>query len=224
MAVSEGWIEVFYSNTSWKKAFVVYKKNGAKEWSEPEKMIPAEHIRETFKVFRIKAANVEFYITNGAKTFPKIEDCWGQMFKTDHSGRYVVQNGGALKQVGEADVFECERAASSENEQYIEVLFSADLWEECFMVYGKNGEPFTEPPGSQMDRLPNGQFAFRIEAKSLVFALNDGGDVWDNNNENNYRIGYPGKYLIRDGKPNFISSSDADTKGVFSPVAPVSGM
>mmetsp|Transcript_973 Transcript_973/g.2747 ORF Transcript_973/g.2747 Transcript_973/m.2747 type:complete len:225 (-) Transcript_973:575-1249(-) len=222
MAVSEGWIEVFYSNTSWKRAYVVYKKNGAKDWSEPEAMMDAEHIRHTFRVFRIQASKLEFYVTNGGKKFEKREDCWGQNFRVEHSGRYVVQNGGAVMRVGDADLLECELARSTTTEQYIEVLFNADLWSKCYMVYGKNNEPFTDAPGSEMDRLANGQFSFRIEAKRLAFALNDGGDVWDNNGENNYKIGYPGKYLVRDGKPHYISPSDADTKGVFSPISPVS--
>ncbi|KAA8494253.1 hypothetical protein FVE85_4228 [Porphyridium purpureum] len=219
MAAGKGWIEVFYSNETWKRAVLVYKERGSDEWKEV-RMVDAGHIRKGFRVARLYVGSITFFLTNGLKNNKRVEDCWGQNFRVDiPGGRFVVQNGGALKYVGDADGQECERALSVANDRYIEVLFSADLWQSCCMVYSKNAGPFIDAPGTPLEKLPTGEFFFQTEAASLEFAFNNGGEVWDSNNEQNYIIGYPGRYKVYDGRPHFLSRADADTKGIFGGVS-----
>jgi len=213
----QDWIEIFYSRPSWTKCFIVYKADDAAEFTENgvHTMTDAEHIREGFRVFRIRGVHkLQVALTNG--TARQWDDNSGHYHHIEGPGRYVISGG--VRRVDNADAEECERSLR-QTDNWIELLFEATLWEKCYCSYAKDdSEDWVPAPGEAMQKSPDtGEFSLRIPARKLVFAFNNGGEYWDNNGGRNFRVGLPGKYKVQDGAVQSRGVADADVRGEKPP-------
>eukprot|EP00180_Rhodochaete_pulchella_P000306 Plantae.Rhodophyta-Rhodochaete_pulchella.ctg12119.p1 GENE.Plantae.Rhodophyta-Rhodochaete_pulchella.ctg12119~~Plantae.Rhodophyta-Rhodochaete_pulchella.ctg12119.p1 ORF type:complete len:246 (+),score=33.56 Plantae.Rhodophyta-Rhodochaete_pulchella.ctg12119:94-831(+) len=212
------WIEVFYSRPSWPDCFVVYKAGDAEEFTPngEHRLVDGSHVRQGFRVFRIRGvSSLQLAMTNG--TSRQWDDNSGQYYHIEGSGRYVVA--GLVRRVDDADAEECERSLRT-NDKWIELYFEASLWDKCFCSYAPDDSAeWTDAPGEEMEKSPDtGEFFIRIPARKLIFAFTDGGQYWDSNSEQNYRVGFPGKYKVMDGKVHSRGLAEADIRG--EPVPP----
>lgn len=188
----------------------------------PENMLhDAHHVRPGFRVLRRLATRVEFILSDG--TGRHTDDNYGTNYIVDGiPGRYVVEH--SIRRVGDADVDACVQTVTRSTDRYIHLAFRADLWEACYASFQRNGaKEWTTPPGELMTRVQRPvtigkstsqerRFELIIEATSLAVAFNNGDDVWDSNNGHNYHIGFPGKYVIIDGRATYKGPSDMDVQ------------
>lgn len=185
-------------------------------------LVDASHIRAGFRVFRLPSRHIEFVLTNG--TSRNWEDNHGANYVIDAvPGRYVIEHG--IRRVGDADPQECIQATLRKDDQYIQVEFRADLWEKCFCAYKANEDPWTPAPGVEMKPIERHgvegkYFHLEVKAKSFQCAFNDGGEIWDSNLRQNYKIGNPGKYMVKDSKVVYVSPADKDKENPVTVPAP----
>eukprot|EP00177_Eucheuma_denticulatum_P006804 GFKZ01012371.1.p1 GENE.GFKZ01012371.1~~GFKZ01012371.1.p1 ORF type:complete len:281 (-),score=33.45 GFKZ01012371.1:275-1117(-) len=208
------WIEIFHSKPSMKNMYLQEKlPDGTFTPPTPSsRLVDASHIRPAFRVYRTPARPIEFMLTNG--TDRNWEDNHGANYHVSTPGRYVVEHG--IRRVDDANTLECIQAVLRTADQWIQLEFRADLWEKCFCSYQKDGQPWTAAPGVEMTFVekPNVEgkyFQIAIKAQTLHCAFNDGGEIWDSNMRNNYIIGHPGKYDIKDGAVIYVQPADNDS-------------
>lgn len=188
--------------------------------SPENELVDASYIRPGFRVLRLPARRIEFMLTNG--TSRNWENNHGANYTIDAvPGRYVIEHG--IRRVGDANAAECTQAALRTHDEYVQVLFRADLWGACFCTYKADDDPWTPAPGVEMKLVRQGEeegkvFELVLKAKEVQCAFNDGGEIWDSNLRQNYRIGHPGKYAVRDGKVVYRAPADKDAgKPVAAP-------
>ena len=206
----ERWIEIFYSRPSWSRCLISYSAD-KKPWKPFGKfqLIDASHIRPGFRVFRIQADRFEFKLADGLQS--NIEDNDGKNFIIEGSGRYVLESG-KLRWVSDADILECLKPLRP-RDQYIELYFQPPTkWEKCLCVYAKDGGEWGEKPGEPLEKsaLGEDEWSTRVKAKTLECAFNDGGEKWDSNVDQNYKILMPGKWLVGCAKITYLGPPEMD--------------
>ncbi|KAJ8908510.1 hypothetical protein NDN08_005218 [Rhodosorus marinus] len=190
-----GWIEVFHSLPSWKRAFIVFRKDDG-EWvsNATYELVSADHVRPGFRVFRVKARKLEFYITNGSKS--NWDDNKGGNYHVGMPGRYICgQN--VFTRVGDADEAECERFLNNKD---IRINFSTT--ERClkmFCLYRMADGEFTPAPGQAMMKSVDGNWTITLPVRATEVAFTDSMEFWDSNLSKNYKLGSPGSYFISNG-------------------------
>lgn len=208
------WIEIFHSKPSMAHCYLLEKGADGKFTapSRQNELQDASHIRDGFRVMRLIARRIEFVLTNG--TNRAWEDNGGQNYIVSEPGRYVVEHG--IRRVGDANDEECFQSVLRSQDCYIQLQFRADLWEQCCCNYQKDGGEWTDPPGVAMELKKSdteGRFyELEVQAKRIMCAFNDGGEIWDSNLGKNYRVGCPGKYSVTDGQVKYICAADKDAK------------
>lgn len=233
-----GWIEIFHSLPLWQRCFIVFRREEG-EWCPNAKfeLQDASDVRPGFRVFRIHAKELEFYLTNGSSR--NWENNGGKNYVVTESGRYIVSYCN-IKRVADADVDRCIRAIRSRDRygqryrtdskkrvtvslprrfyaqmsRHVEIMYQASpTWQRCFIIHCKDGATWLDAPGVQMHKhrsnAPDWYF-IRLEAHNVVFALNDGGNQWDSNLDRNYKIGIPGKYTIKHGQCKYVGPTELD--------------
>ncbi|KAJ8905861.1 hypothetical protein NDN08_002366 [Rhodosorus marinus] len=208
---ARGWIEIFHSMPSWDRCFIVFRKDG-KEWKKNARyeLRDASDIKPGFRVFRVKAWTLEFYLTNGSSR--NWENNSGKNYSIEESGRYLVSYK-SMSRVGEADIGSCIRAMRK-HDRFIELIYQPPTsWLGCSIIYSKDNEQWLEAPGEAMIRIKSKDpqlFMLRTEAHHMNFAFFDGVEEWDSNMDENYKVGLPGKYFIRDGVCKYVGPSEMD--------------
>lgn len=219
------WIEVFHSKPSMQHCYLLEKLPSA-SFTSPcpaNELRDASHIRPGFRVFRFPARRIEFVLTNG--TNRNWEDNHGANYTIDAvPGRYVIEHG--IRRVADSDPAECIQATLRAQDQFVQVEFRADLWDRCFCAYKADDHPWTPSPGLQMNRLQKERvqgkyFTIDVKAHTFQCAFNDGGEIWDSNLRQNYKIGHPGKYAVVDGNVVYVSPADKDKDKPFTQPDPV---
>eukprot|EP00188_Purpureofilum_apyrenoidigerum_P004107 Plantae.Rhodophyta-Purpureofilum_apyrenoidigerum.ctg44934.p1 GENE.Plantae.Rhodophyta-Purpureofilum_apyrenoidigerum.ctg44934~~Plantae.Rhodophyta-Purpureofilum_apyrenoidigerum.ctg44934.p1 ORF type:complete len:122 (+),score=18.66 Plantae.Rhodophyta-Purpureofilum_apyrenoidigerum.ctg44934:69-434(+) len=101
---NSNWIEIFHSLPSWERCFIRFLRNDT--WSENARyeLQDAFDIRKGFRVFRVHASELVFYLTNGSSR-TRIDN-GGKNFHAAEPGRFVVAHT-SLYRVGDADVEAC---------------------------------------------------------------------------------------------------------------------
>eukprot|EP00188_Purpureofilum_apyrenoidigerum_P005439 Plantae.Rhodophyta-Purpureofilum_apyrenoidigerum.ctg7076.p1 GENE.Plantae.Rhodophyta-Purpureofilum_apyrenoidigerum.ctg7076~~Plantae.Rhodophyta-Purpureofilum_apyrenoidigerum.ctg7076.p1 ORF type:complete len:239 (-),score=35.57 Plantae.Rhodophyta-Purpureofilum_apyrenoidigerum.ctg7076:151-813(-) len=190
-----GWIEIFHSLPSWKRCFVVFKKD-EREWvpNATYELVDAAHIRDGFRVFRVQAKKLEFYLTNGSKLGR--DDNTGKNYHIGMPGRYVCGQG-VFFRVSDADETECERFLYHSD---IEIVFRPPKdMKKVYAMYKDSNSEWTPAPGKEMSTDRDGSFSVVIPTRTTEVAFTDGKDFWDSNMSRNYIIGAPGKYVVNNG-------------------------
>lgn len=208
-------MEIFYSKPSLTRCYLL-EKHESGEFSKPSsknELIDASHIRDGFRAFRSRAKAIEFVLSDGSDR--NCDNNNGDNYRlSGDPGRYVVEHG--IRRVGEANGDECYQAVVRHADKYVHLCFRADLWERCFAYFSRDGGDWGSAPGEEMtlvgsvDAGAARNFELIVRAKRLEVAFNDGSDVWDANDGNNYRIGLPGKYVLSDGKAVHKGPTDKD--------------
>lgn len=207
------WMEIFYSKPAMKNAYLLERLPSG-EFTEPceqNRLQPGDDVRPGFRVFRRRAENLEFKLTNGSDI---TDDNSGTNYSLTHPdpGRYIVESG-VLQYVGNVDAGLCRQACSRYGDRYVHIVFHAPLWEVAYAYFQRHATEWTPLPGEKMTTVcVHGQKTFElvIAARALVIAFHNGDDVWDSNEQANYHISLPGKYEIRDGKAIYLAPSDKD--------------
>lgn len=229
--VAAEWIEVFHSKPSMARCYLLEKLPSG-EFTSPSRqnqLRDASHIRDGFRVYRLPSRHIEFVLTNGSDRL--WEDNHGRNYIIDAPGRYVVEHG--IRRVGESNPRESIQMMCRPDDQWIHILFRADLWEACLCNYKVDDKEWTTAPGEPMKTVVNPHqdgkwFELQVKGNQIEFAFNDGGEIWDSNLRNNYKIGHPGKYIVTGGKVVYIEPADLDKekpiKDMFQPSSTVPGV
>lgn len=204
-------------------------------------MIDASNIRNGFRAFRIRATQLQFRLANGDQSM--VDDNNGCDFVIESSGRYVVHpgasSGSGLTRVSDVQLPDVLRPLRP-TDSTIELVFTtggsgSSSWRSAYVVYipvasrdalsfsnaSSTEEWLTLPMNKSAVHLqhgPRATWTLCIDAQfGIDCAFNDGGNEWDSNQSQNYKIRLPGRYSIGNGYLQYegVAQLDMHSKTAF---------
>lgn len=186
-------------------------------------MIDASNIRNRFRAFRIRAPRLQFRLANGDQSM--VDDNHGRDFVIESSGRYVIHpgapSGRGLTRVSDVQLPDVLRPLRP-TDSTIDLVFTnagagSSSWRSAYVVYmpvasrdavsfstaSSTEEWMTLPMNKSALHVPHGRtvtWCVCIDAQyGIDCAFNDGGQQWDSNQTQNYKIRLPGRYSVGNG-------------------------